>query len=83
MKSLSGLQSHYTAVYDHDTLMTVIRPFMRKVVGVSDLSADDVVQELLSQKEDPSPDSDLIRELYNRLPDLMSAASVSDRTSLW
>ncbi|KAI1117174.1 hypothetical protein F5Y14DRAFT_373422 [Nemania sp. NC0429] len=79
MESLSGLQSHYMAVYDHDTLMTVIRPFMREVVGVSDLSANDVVQELLSQKECPSPDSDIIRELYSRLPDLLSAASTSDR----
>ncbi|GAW20357.1 hypothetical protein ANO14919_098620 [Xylariales sp. No.14919] len=82
MKSLSGLQSHYTTVYDHDTLMTVIRPFMREVVGVPDLSADDVVEELLSQKEDPSPDSDLIRELYTRLPDLLSAASTSDKIAL-
>lgn len=79
MKSLSGLQSHYMAVYNHDTLMTVIRPFMREVVEVSDLSANDVVQELLSQKECPSPDSNLIRELYSRLPDLLSAASTSDK----
>ncbi|KAI1294395.1 hypothetical protein F5Y03DRAFT_372918 [Xylaria venustula] len=82
MKSLSGLRSHYRAVYDHDTLTTVIRPFMREVVGVPDLSADDVVQELLSQKEDPSPNSDLIHELYNQLPDLLSAATTSDKMAL-
>ncbi|KAI0440455.1 hypothetical protein F4803DRAFT_577623 [Xylaria telfairii] len=82
MKSLSGLQSHYMVVYDHDTLMTVIRPFMREVVGVSDLSADNVIQELLSQKEDPSPDSDLIRELYNRLPNLLSAAFTNEKIAL-
>ncbi|KAI1272372.1 hypothetical protein F5Y07DRAFT_403522 [Xylaria sp. FL0933] len=82
MKSLSGLQSHYMAVYDPDTLMTVIRPFMREVVGVSDLSADDVVQELLLQKVDPSPHSELIRELYNRLPELLSAASSWDKFAL-
>ncbi|KAI0810036.1 hypothetical protein GGR55DRAFT_679265 [Xylaria sp. FL0064] len=82
MKSLSGLQSYYMAVCDPDTLMTVIQPFMREVVGVSDLSADDVVQELLLQKDDPNPDSELISELYNRLPDLLWAASSWDKFAL-
>ncbi|KAI1295941.1 hypothetical protein F5Y03DRAFT_399109 [Xylaria venustula] len=70
MMSLSGLLPHYSDVYEETILASTIMPFMRDVVGVSDLSPDDIVKELLTQKKDPN--GDLLYELYSRLDGLLS-----------
>ncbi|KAI0516873.1 hypothetical protein F5B22DRAFT_656031 [Xylaria bambusicola] len=62
--------------------MNDIKPFMQNIVGVPDLSSDDIVKELHLQAEDPNPDDDLIRELYSRLCHLLLAAPASDISRL-
>ncbi len=82
MKSLSGLRSHYMGVFKEKILMSTIMPFMRDIVGVSDLSSDDIIKELLLQKQDAEPDGNLIHEMYRRLVDILPAAPISDKLAV-
>ncbi|KAI1132406.1 hypothetical protein F5Y10DRAFT_231100 [Nemania abortiva] len=82
MKSLSGIRSYYTSLFEETVLLGEIMPLMRNVVGVSELSSEDILNELAVQKKEKNPDEDLIRKLYAWLADMVSASSESDKSSL-
>ncbi|KAI3323331.1 hypothetical protein HD806DRAFT_544090 [Xylariaceae sp. AK1471] len=79
MKAFSGLESYYTSVFEEAILKSTIMPFMREVVGVSDLSSDDIIKELYLQKEEKDPDRDIIRQMYKRLAGMIAKLSKADQ----
>lgn len=82
MKSLCGLRSHYAPLFEDIILVGDIMPFMRGTVGVSDLSSEDILDELRLQKKELSPDEDLIRKLYVWLADMLSTSHESQKKAL-
>ncbi|KAI0965426.1 hypothetical protein F4678DRAFT_485348 [Xylaria arbuscula] len=82
MISLAGLLPHYSGVYEEAVLASAIMPFMRDIVGVWDLSSDDIVKELLAQKQTGDPDGDLLYELFHRLDGLLKAGPASQKVAL-
>jgi hypothetical protein len=82
MKAVYGLRSYYTSVFDETTLKTTIMPFMRDIMGVSDLLSSDIIKELRLQKEEKAPDGDVTRQMYERLTGLMAKLSKTDQNAL-
>ncbi|KAJ2988191.1 hypothetical protein NUW58_g4109 [Xylaria curta] len=82
MKSLFGIRSHYAPLLQENGQLDTIMAFMKEVVGVLDLSPEDIVNELRLQKKDTAPDEDLIRRMYVWLAKLLSKLSKTDKNAL-
>lgn len=82
MLAVDGLQSWYASVIEETPLKDTIMHFMKDIIGISDLTSDDIVEELSLQKASDSPDGDMISQMYERLAGMVGKLSTAKLNAL-